>query len=113
MAVVKRVKLIRNPCGGIPRHRALLGLLLLAMCGGTMFGQGAPPLVVVNWAKKTPNHATPTLQAVVNPMLRRGSPIHDAAFAALHGLGCDYVRYAFWFPYPRLAVAELRPPDQN
>ena len=46
-------------------------------------------------------------------MLRRGSPIHDAAMAALGRLGCDYVRYAFWLPYPKLAVAELRPPEQT
>jgi len=46
-------------------------------------------------------------------MLRRGSPIHDAAFTALQELGCDYVRYAFWFPYPKLVVAELKPPDQT
>jgi hypothetical protein len=78
----------------------------------TVIPPGAP-LVVVNWAKKTPNHTTPTLQAVVNPMLRRGSPIHDASMAALHKLGTDYVRYAFWFPYPHLSVAELKPPDQN
>ncbi|HXW90050.1 MAG TPA: glycosyl hydrolase family 39 [Terriglobales bacterium] len=89
----------------------LLGLLLMA-CGSSLFAQ-SPPSVVVNWTKTTPNHTTPTLQAVVNPMLRRGSPIHDAAFAALRKLGCDYVRYAFWFPYPKLVVAELRPPDAN
>ena len=44
-------------------------------------------------------------------MLQRGSPIHDAALEALHKLGADYVRYAFWFPYPKMAVAELRPPE--
>jgi len=86
-------------------------LTLLFACG-TLFAQ-SPPSVVVNWTKKTPNHAIPTLQAVVNPMLRRGSPIHDASLAALRRLGCDYVRYAFWFPYPKLVVAELRPPDQS
>jgi hypothetical protein len=71
------------------------------------------PSIVVNWEAKTPNRTTPTLQAVVNPMLRRGSPIHDASLDALHQLGPDYVRYAFWYPYPKLAVAELRPPDAN
>ncbi len=68
------------------------------------------PSIVVMWGKKSPNHTTPTLQAVVNPMLRRGSPIHDASMEALRSLGCDYVRYAFWFPYPKLVVAELKPP---
>jgi len=71
------------------------------------------PSIVVNWANKTRNRTTPTLQAVVNPMLRRGSPIHDASLAALHRLSCEFVRYAFWFPYPHLSVAELKPPEQD
>ena len=53
---------------------------------------------------------TPTLQVVVNPLLRRGSPIHGPAFQSLTDLGCDYVRYVPWFPYPKLVVAELEPP---
>jgi hypothetical protein len=84
--------------------------LLLTVLRASLLAQ-SPPAVVVNWTKQIPNRATPTLQAVVNPMLRRGSPIHDASFMALRKLGCDYVRYAFWFPYPKLVVAELRPPD--
>ena len=113
IAVVRPVKTICNLFRGRQPRHSLLVLVLLALCSGGVFAQGAPPSVVVTWTKKRPNHTTPTLQAVVNPMLRRGSPIHDAAFAALRGLGCDYVRYAFWFPYPKLSVAELRPPDQN
>ena len=100
----------------------LHGLLLLAVGSGVVVAQVTPtpvtpapvvPAVTVKWDKKTPNHATPTLQAVVNPMLRRGSPIHDASMAALRGIGADYVRYAFWFPYPKLVVAELRPPTAS
>ncbi|MGH9653364.1 MAG: glycosyl hydrolase family 39 [Bryobacteraceae bacterium] len=53
---------------------------------------------------------TPTLQVVVNPPLRRGSAIHDRAFAELRKLGADYVRYVPWLPYPKLGVAELKPP---
>jgi hypothetical protein len=53
---------------------------------------------------------TPTLQVVVNPLLRRGSPIHDRAFEELRKLGANYVRYVPWFPYPRLSIAELEPP---
>lgn len=92
------------------RRIAFTLVSFIAVASITLFAQGEPS-VVVNWEKKTPNHTVPTLQAVVNPMLRRGSPIHDAAFEALHRLGADYVRYAFWLPYPKLAVAELRPPD--
>jgi len=52
----------------------------------------------------------PTLQVVVNPPLRRGSPIHDPVFASLRGLGAELVRFVPWQPYPRLGVAELEPP---
>jgi hypothetical protein len=44
---------------------------------------------------------------VVNPPLRRGSPIHAPAFRALRDLQADQVRFVPWLPYPRLAVAEL------
>jgi len=93
-------------------RRCAVVLVLLAVSSTGMFAQG-PPSVIVNWTKKTPNRTTPTLQAVINPMLRRGSPIHDASLAALRRLGCDYVRYAFWFPYPKLSVAELRLPEAS
>jgi len=52
----------------------------------------------------------PTLQVVVNPLLRRGSLIHDRAFAELRKLGAENVRYVPWFPYPRYAIAELEAP---
>jgi hypothetical protein len=69
---------------------------------------------VVHWDKVTgESKATPTLQVVVNPPLRRGTPVHDNAFRALHDLGADYVRYVPWLPYPRLGVAELEPPKDG
>lgn len=68
--------------------------------------------VVLDWQKViATSRTTPTLQVVVNPMLRRGSPIHKQAFQALKGLQADYVRYVPWLPYPKLAVAELEPPN--
>ena len=82
----------------------------IVVVNGALLAQGTPS-IFVNWEKKTQNRTVPTLQAVVNPMLRRGSPLHDAAFEALRKIDADYVRYAFWLPYPKLAVAELRPPD--
>ena len=70
-----------------------------------------PPAVTVDWGKTIlVSRSTPTLQVVVNPMLRRGSPIHDQAFDAIRQLGADYVRYVPWLPYPQLGVAELEPP---
>src|SRR5271165_3320970 len=95
-------------------YRIVMMLALFVMiASGVLSAQSAPgaPSVIVKWEKKTPNRTVPTLQAVVNPMLRRGSPIHDASLEALRELGADYVRYAFWYPYPKLGVAELRPPE--
>lgn len=88
------------------------GLLLLALLHGRVLrGDERGAEIKVDWNKidrvlKT----TATLQVVVNPPLRRGSAIHDRAWDALHQLGADYVRYAPWFPYPQLTVAELEPP---
>ena len=53
---------------------------------------------------------TPTLQVVVNPPLRPGQPLAAAAFKAVKDLGADDVRYVPWLPYPKLGVAELKPP---
>lgn len=65
----------------------------------------------VDWSKvERISRTTATLQVVVNPPLRRGNIVHDGAFAALHELGANYVRYVPWLPYPKLAVAELQPP---
>ncbi len=70
--------------------------------------------VRVDWTKiLRVSKTTPTLQVVVNPMLRQGTPVHDGALKALRDLGADYVRYVPWLPYPRLGVAELEPPKDN
>ncbi len=67
--------------------------------------------VTINWdSVERVSKTTPTLQVVVNPPLRPGTPIHDRVYAELKNLGADYVRYVPWLPYPRLAVAELEPP---
>lgn len=51
------------------------------------------------------------IQDCPEPPLYRGQPIHDKLYAALHDLNADYSRLQPWFPYPKLAVAELRPPE--
>src|SRR6476469_3058717 len=71
----------------------------------------APATLTAHWDKVTSvSKTTATLQVVVNPPLRRGSPIHDNAFQTLKDIQGDYVRYVPWLPYPRLGVAELEPP---
>ena len=71
----------------------------------------AQSTVSVDWDKTiSESKTTPTLQVVVNPMLLRNSPIHEGSFKALKDLKADYVRFVPWFPYPHMAVAELKPP---
>jgi hypothetical protein len=65
----------------------------------------------VNWNNVVSiSKTTPTLQLVENPKVRNSSPIHAQVFKALKDLGADYVRYVPWFPYPKMAVAELKAP---
>ncbi|MCO5234708.1 MAG: glycosyl hydrolase family 39 [Chitinophagaceae bacterium] len=92
--------------------------LLALISGSLMFFQGssqsAAGKLKVNWeAVKWVSKTTPTLQLVENPMVRPASPIHSQTFKALKDLGCDFVRYVPWFPYPKMAVAELKPPTSN
>ena len=71
----------------------------------------APGQLQIQWDKPLlVSRSTPTLQIVVNPMTRPGSPIHDSSFAAVKDLGADYVRYVPWLPYPKMVVAELEAP---
>ena len=88
--------------------------LLVASHVNAQLSSGPDDTLVVNWDKESIiSKSTPTLQVVVNPMLRRGAPIHDQSFSALQDLGCNYVRYVPWLPYPRLGVAELEAPSKN
>jgi hypothetical protein len=83
-------------------------LLLLATAPSPLLYAQTSPVLDIQWdAVSQVSKTTATLQVVVNPPLRRGSAIHDAAFQALRDLGADYVRYVPWLPYPKLAVAEL------
>jgi hypothetical protein len=87
---------------------------LLTLATSAQPGPAKPNVVSIDWNKTViVSKSTPTLQVVVNPMTRPGSPIHDQTFAALKSLGADYVRYVPWEPYPRLAVAELDPPTSS
>ena len=75
---------------------------------------GSNDRISVNWNKVIGvSKTTPTLQLGAFPPNRRGSKIHDQIFAALQGLGADYVRYVPWLPFPRLGVAELEPPAEG
>jgi hypothetical protein len=86
-------------------------VLSLALSSRSFCQSPELPKLSVDWSKTVRvSKTTATLQVVVNPPLRRGTPVHDNAFRALQELQADYVRYVPWLPYPRLAVAELDAP---
>jgi hypothetical protein len=92
-------------------NRLFLSILLLFSRSAAAPAADAVASAAIDWNKVVRvSRTTPTLQVVVNPQLRRGASMHDAAFRTLHDLGCDLVRYVPWLPYPKLAVAELDPP---
>jgi len=73
-----------------------------------------PQTVTVEWDKVLRTSRTSaTLQAVVTPLMANGSPVHDQVWGALKDLHASYVRYVPWLPYPKLAVAELQPPENG
>lgn len=79
-----------------------------------LYAQNKVNVVTMNWDKTiATSKTTTTLQLVENPMVRNSSPIHTPTFKALKELGADYVRYVPWFPYPKMAVAELDPPGKD
>ena len=99
----------------LARRFHLLTLLFILLGSSSICrGHDQSNQVNVSWDKTVRvSQTTATLQVVVNPPLRRGSPIHDNVFTALRDLQADYVRYVPWLPYPRLGVAALEPPKDG
>src|SRR6185312_147378 len=92
--------------------RSLTLVILSAVC--TISAAAQSGALKVTWTKVIrESKATPTLQVVVNPPLRRGSAIHDQAYREVKKIGAEYVRYVPWLPYPKLGVAELEPPTKE
>jgi hypothetical protein len=96
----------------ILKMKYLAAVILTVFCLDTYQAQSQS--LRVNWDETVSiSKSTATLQVVGTRMLRRKAAMHDAAFSALKGLNADYVRYVPWFPYPKLAVAELEPPAEK
>jgi hypothetical protein len=84
------------------------------LSGAPAYADGIDVSLAIDWSGSSRRcTTTPTLQVVVNPMVRRGSPVHDNAYRALRRLGPNYARFVPWYPYPRLGVAELDPPSDG
>src|ERR1700710_3233848 len=91
--------------------KQVITCLLILLLSTRLYAFEKNDTIKVKWdSQELVSKTTPTLQLVENPAVRQ-SPIHEATFKALKNLGADYVRYVPWFPYPKLAVAELKPPS--
>lgn len=89
----------------------LFAVILPLALASSLQAQSDPTQVRIEWDKVIrESKTTATFQIVMNPLLRPGSRFHDSTFRAIKELGCDRARFATWYPYPRLAVAELEPP---
>jgi hypothetical protein len=94
--------------------KILLATATIFLLKINIVAQDNPPALLVNWDNEImTSKTTPTLQVVENPAVRPSSPIHANVFKALKDLGADYVRYVPWFPYPKMAVAELKAPTKD
>jgi len=96
----------------IPFSRLLILSTINFLCAKNIFAQENS--LTVDWSTTViKSKTTPTLQVVENPAVRPSSSIHINTFKALKDLRADYVRYVPWFPYPKMAVAELKPPTKT
>ncbi len=97
------------------RGKPLLLCLTTAVMASTSTVMAAGSYQIkIDWNRVTAvSHATPTLQVVVNPLLRPSSPVSRRSLQAVKHLGANFVRFVPWLPYPRLAVAELQPPSHG
>jgi hypothetical protein len=72
-----------------------------------------PIIIEVAWSAHDYNlHTIPTFQIVTNPLVsRQFSPVSTTIYDNIKQLNAEYARFAVWFPYPKIAVAELDPPS--
>ncbi len=92
-----------------------MGLLLLAAVFSIAV---ATQQATVNFASLKPLRTQLGLQVVVNPVLEPATCAKKsaAAFELLRELcdaGADLIRYVPWFPFPKLGVAALQPPNST
>lgn len=110
-------------CSSPKRSPAYVSIVAFLCCFLPFSGAGAESVTVsVDWNKPvtsslkpavTVTKISPSLVVVATPRLRPGYPLRADTFAALKDLNANFVRYLAYYVYPKLAVAELRPPTKD
>lgn len=99
----------------LSRATWLVGIAFSAVMGaGAHAAASDVPQFQPLWNKPTTVVKTAlAMEVCVEPPMRREKRTHDPLFHTLADLNGRYSRLAFWFPYPKMAVAELEPPTQD
>ena len=77
------------------------------MLAGVARGQSTYATISVNWADTMPFKTVSTTQVLPNALSIPGDALRHAVFANLAKLKTNYTRLQYWYPFPRLVVAEL------
>jgi hypothetical protein len=71
-------------------------------------------IITADWGSvKHLSSLTPTFQVVLNPLVQRGSEIHDNVWKYVGELDTDIIRFQAWLLFPKLVVPEIEPPECN
>lgn len=98
-------------CAGKRYLQAITVSAMLA-CAAALASPWAPLSISPDWKDVAAvSKASVSIEVCVEPPLRRGHPIHDQLFDALASLGADYAHFQPYNVFPKLAVAELKPPS--
>lgn len=93
--------------------RRLIELAVLLLTAGAAYAAN-PPQVRFDWSHpKTAVKTQPAMEVCVEPPMLRGRRTHDGLYRTLADFNGEYSRLAFWFPYPKMAVAELDAPTAH
>jgi hypothetical protein len=81
---------------------ALLIVLLLAAVAAV------DVTITVDWSKNLHQSTmVPTFQVVLNPLVQRGSKVHDNIWRYVSELDTDLIRFQAWLLFPKLVVMEM------
>lgn len=92
----------------------LMVFIFLFNLKNVVLAQSKPLHVEINWKKvEAVSQTSLSIQVCPEPPMRRGHPASKNIYKSLRDMKVDYARLQPWYPYPRLGVAELEPPENG
>jgi hypothetical protein len=88
--------------------------MLMSLAAVSASPQDTPAKVSVGWNKvRALSNTSVSIEDPPEPPLLRSSPIHDQIYKALRDFHADYARQVTWHAWPKMGVAELKPPENG